>query len=290
MFKSTITVSLLLSVSLSIGAGCGAPIGNESPAPVETPPSTMPQNPDPNVKGEGCDALPDFGTKLGSCPQGTVQPFDKQSCAATLKACMNTDARKQVEAAVQCFSDLPICDVTTLGLFAAQYADCTLQLGTALTGCGPTVVTVPPLANILIAGGVTSGHSLLSVPDDGHIADLYSNDDGTGHQRWKILPSADPKYYNIVVFGGITNDRKYLSTPEDGSIVDLYTQDDGSGRQRWSIVPGADGTNYNILIAGGVNSGRTFLSASEDGSLVSLSTLDDGSGRQRWSFQPVVGF
>jgi hypothetical protein len=292
MTKSTLTVSLLLSISLFIGAGCGAPASNDGPAPGDTPSSVDPQkpNPNPSVDGDVCGALPDFSAKLGSCPQGAVVPFDKQSCSATLKACMNSDARKQVADAVQCFSKLPVCDLAAPQIFTIQYADCTLKLGTALTGCGPSVVTLPPLANIRIAGGVDPGYYLLSVPSDGSKADLYGIDDLSGHQRWKIVPSADPKFYNILVFGGVSNDRKYLSTTEDGTLVDLFTEDDGSGRQRWSILPREDGQTYNILISGGVNSGRTFLNASQDGMLVNLHTQDDGSGRQRWSFQPFTGF
>jgi C1A family cysteine protease len=139
---------------------------------------------------------------------------------------------------------------------------------------------------IKVSGG-SGKRAYLSVPSDGSKADLFTTDDGSGHQRWYLEPSSDGSYYHIRVGGGVLGTRRYLSVSADGTHVDLFDQDDGSGRQRWVLQQSPDKTTSNILIQGGVNGGRKYLSASADGSIVDLWTQDDGSGRQRWTLNPL---
>lgn len=116
--------------------------------------------------------------------------------------------------------------------------------------------------------------------------DLWSEDDHTGRQRWKIihlhhLESGEGVVVNIVVVDG-ERPEAYLSCHESGGKVDLWKEDDGTGRQRWIVRPvGHD--LYNILPESGATG---FLSCSQDGH-VSLWKEDDGSGRQQWHIIPA---
>jgi hypothetical protein len=142
--------------------------------------------------------------------------------------------------------------------------------------------------NLQVLRGLSSNRSLLSCSEDGSVVDLWSADDGSGRQKWSIVPvQGFSEIFNIVVDGGVSTNKRYLSCTADGSRVDLYPKDDGSGRQRWSFVKLDSNipAYYNIKIVGGVETGRLFLSCSEDGLVVDLWSSDDGSGRQRWQLQ-----
>jgi hypothetical protein len=76
-----------------------------------------------------------------------------------------------------------------------------------------------------------TGATFLSTTSDGTKVDLYTTDDGSGRQRWRLVPRGDGTY-TLEISGG-AGERKYLSASSDGSRVDLWTSDDDSGRQRW---------------------------------------------------------
>lgn len=135
--------------------------------------------------------------------------------------------------------------------------------------------------NIVIAGGTDDGKVYLSCCANGKV-DLYTKDDGSGRQLWKLEPSDDMSYYHITVHGGTDSGKKYLSCTA-GGLVDLYSRDDGSGRQQWLLeeVKGAVANTYHIKPRAGTNSDKKFLSCRADG-LVDLYDKDDGSCRQRW--------
>ena len=96
---------------------------------------------------------------------------------------------------------------------------------TASVPAATLVGALPAKATLVISGGVNGPRRFLSVPNDGSMADLYTKDDGSGHQRWLLQLSSDRTTYNILVSGGVSGGRKYLSTTADGTKVDLYTQD-----------------------------------------------------------------
>ena len=95
--------------------------------------------------------------------------------------------------------------------------------------------------------GTDSGKSFLGVAADNMTVELQASDDGSGRQRWKLVPVDSvasvleiPSYYLIesVLKSGQSGDC--LSCTEDGTRVDLWF-DDGSGRQRWQVQgPGFD--------------------------------------------------
>lgn len=142
--------------------------------------------------------------------------------------------------------------------------------------------------NFQVLRGLSSNRSLLSCTSAGKV-DLFSTDDGSGRQRWYIVPvTGFPEVYNIKVQGGTDPGKTFLSCTADGEKVDLFSHDDGSGRQRWRFVAvsGSPICSYhNILVVGGVNNGRIYLSCTADGTKVDLIKEDDGSGRQRWQTQ-----
>lgn len=93
--------------------------------------------------------------------------------------------------------------------------------------------------NITVSGGLTDpDKKYLSCDAEGNGVGLYSQDDGSGRQKWLFKPiTTDPSipaYYLISPFAGVSG-TKYLSCAVDGSAVDLFDQDDKSGRQRWQL-------------------------------------------------------
>lgn len=152
---------------------------------------------------------------------------------------------------------------------------------------------IPGQHNLQILRGLTTNRCLLSCTGDGKTVDLWSNDDGSGRQRWTFVLSkvrGEQEVYNIVVEKGLTSDRKFLSCSSDGARVDLWSVDDGSGRQRWEIFPidnSPTPDTYMIKVCEGVASDRRYLSCTPDGKKVDLFPGDDGSGRQRWQIQGV---
>jgi hypothetical protein len=136
--------------------------------------------------------------------------------------------------------------------------------------------------NIKINAGTQPGETFLSCRADGFV-DLYSHDDNSGRQKWKLVKLENGNY-NIKIVGGTNQGETFLSCRADG-FVDLYSHDDNSGRQQWKIVPIGRGI-YNVLIAGGTNSGEKYLSCRADG-FVDLYSHDDASGRQRWKMSSL---
>jgi hypothetical protein len=136
--------------------------------------------------------------------------------------------------------------------------------------------------NLRVLGGVQTNKTLLSCKNDGTVADLWTEDDGSGRQKWQFIRvNGESNVYNIRVVNGINDNRKYLSANTDGTAVDLWYGDDGSGRQRWKVTPMGN-NSYSIQVYGGVSSNRKYLSTYADGSKVDLWPNDDLSGRQRW--------
>jgi len=137
--------------------------------------------------------------------------------------------------------------------------------------------------HIRCAGGLTSPRSMLSVTSDGTKVDLWSIDDESGRQKWKLIQMPGmANCFHIIVHGGVPQDKIFLSCTADGKKTDLWSKDDASRRQRWMFIPIPGKLNtYHIMVAGGV-SGKAFLSCSADGSTVDLFDRDDGSGRQQW--------
>lgn len=148
----------------------------------------------------------------------------------------------------------------------------------------PLMPTVDVLYNVRPVRGVWD-RKLLSCPPDGSRVDLWTQDDGTGRQRWKFTKvDGNDKLYHIEVFSGVTGTRKYLSCGADGRI-DLWNTDDGTGRQRWELIPLMN-NSFQIKVGGGTNPGETYLSCTPDGGTVDLYDQDDKSGRQQWELIP----
>ncbi len=143
--------------------------------------------------------------------------------------------------------------------------------------------------NIQILRGLTGNRSLLSCTSDGVKVDLWSRDDGSGHQQWDIIQIGD-NVYNIKVHAGVTTARVFLSCTNNGFIVDLYDRVDESGRQKWQLIPVQNSPTPNtflIKVLSGVITNRVYLSCTSDSLKVDLFDRDDGSGRQRWQIQGV---
>lgn len=95
-----------------------------------------------------------------------------------------------------------------------------------------------------VYGGTNQGKTYLSVAGDNQTVDLEAADDGSGRQRWALIPVDSvsvgleiPSYY---LLAPQSRQGLYLSCTEDGTRVDLWN-DDGSGRQRWQLQgPGYD--------------------------------------------------
>lgn len=91
-----------------------------------------------------------------------------------------------------------------------------------------------PCHNIFIAGGVNGERRFLSVTGDGVKVDLWTQDDGSGRQRWIIEQQGG--FVHILSAGGVhPPQRRFLSVPSEGTKCDLYDHDDGSGHQRWLL-------------------------------------------------------
>lgn len=101
--------------------------------------------------------------------------------------------------------------------------------------------------------------------------DGYHYDDGSGRQRWIILPVPDPQTglyttgeYTISVEGGREGRGrgcpKLLAANRDGPGVVLADSDDGSGLQRWIFRPN-DGefNSFTMRVAGGKRDELVFF-------------------------------
>lgn len=122
------------------------------------------------------------------------------------------------------------------------------------------------LPNCLFLNIRSSDGRYLSTTADGRLVDLYSEDDGSGRQRWILLPTyAGDGSYIFLVAGGISSvSGSLLSVNQQGSVFDLYYFDDASGRQRWILHPledknsGEGGRPYAIQVANGVDFGLYY--------------------------------
>ena len=168
------------------------------------------------------------------------------------------------------------------------------------------------LFHIQISGGTNGGfggQQLLSTTSDGTHVDLYSHDDDSGRQKWRIIepstdddgtstancqPPVDAGTYHIQISGGTSGGaggEQLLSTTSNGRKVDLYSHDDNSGRQKWVITP-IDNCLYHISISGGTSGGfggAQLLSTTGNGRKVDLYSHDDNSGRQKWKIKAISG-
>ena len=92
--------------------------------------------------------------------------------------------------------------------------------------------------NIVVYAGIDNGRSYLSCvkdgPDRGRV-DMNLEDDGSGRQRWRLIPLANGSFH-IQIAGGMDPDKKFLSCPPNGWCVDLHHVDDKSGRQQWLLI------------------------------------------------------
>ncbi len=110
---------------------------------------------------------------------------------------------------------------------------------TARSICGiPTTAAVdlqevsgaPGIFNILVSKGTDPGKKYLSCRSNGQTVDLFDKDDGSGRQRWQLIPvlkQGIPNDFQIKVAGG-TNNRQFLSCTPNELTVDLWDNDDGS--------------------------------------------------------------
>lgn len=143
---------------------------------------------------------------------------------------------------------------------------------------------------IRVGHGKKDGRVLLSCQESGESrATLYTKDDGSGRQRWALVPVQGKKdTYNIRVLEGKPDNKTYLSCGETGRSVHMYIKDDGSGRQRWVVKPvGSAPNTYSIRVAGGKTDDFVYLSCGETGDTVNLHNKDDRSGPQRWVLKGV---
>lgn len=62
----------------------------------------------------------------------------------------------------------------------------------------------------------------------GNMVDLWTHDDQSGRQQWKIEPVPNkPDFYTLrIVKGREACNRNYLSTDMGSPLVDLWSEDD----------------------------------------------------------------
>jgi len=97
--------------------------------------------------------------------------------------------------------------------------------------------------NIRVTNGINGSrgtqfridNGYLSTNSKGTAVDIWGKDDGSGKQRWIVVPHYGGHGFLIMVAGGVSGKRKYLSTTRSGNKVDLWIRDDGSGRQVWKL-------------------------------------------------------
>ena len=151
--------------------------------------------------------------------------------------------------------------------------------------------------HISLVGGTSGGFGgdqLLSTDSNGLQIDLFSHDDNSGRQQWRILPTLGNPWdgsYNIQIsrgtFGGHVG-LQLLSSNADGTVLDLFSGDDSSGRQRWNLVSIGSGSNnhFFIEVSDGVVGDARLLTANADGTDVTLESLAtgdlEGAERQQW--------
>jgi len=133
--------------------------------------------------------------------------------------------------------------------------------------------------------GVDPYKRYLSVNPDGTRVDLYTHNDASGRQEWRVTKTENG-YYNIQIASGVSNGRNYLSVTSSGDKVDLWPHDDNSGRQRWILLPIEGNPDAcNVEIASGIDGDKSFLSVPPSGNYADLWYEDDNSGRQQWIFK-----
>jgi len=162
---------------------------------------------------------------------------------------------------------------------------------------GPTVEPSCDLKTgvyeVLIQGGMNDPYKRhLSVTPDGRRVDLWTHNDASGRQEWRV-EKTEYGYYHIKILSGVGSGRDFLSVSRSGKTVDLWPYDDNSGRQRWVVLPieGNKGA-CNVKVYGGIDSDRdygtrTFLSVPPSGKYTDLWYKDDNSGRQQWVFTRI---
>lgn len=134
---------------------------------------------------------------------------------------------------------------------------------------------------------------------------LWWNDDGSGRQRWKILPCpGTAKAYQIQVEGGSTGHQSFgglqiLSSNRDGMNIDLFSHHGVNFRQCWLIEETSPGSNKWYVInqgndlKGGYLDGnkksKRYLSTNTEGDRMYLWHSDDKSGRQHFQLDHISG-
>jgi len=144
------------------------------------------------------------------------------------------------------------------------------------------------LLKFAIARGLTSNRRLLSPDPSGNVG-LWSVDDGSGRQQWKLEKVTPPRdeprafYYRIRISKGTNPGETYLSCT-DTYLVDLFDRDDSSGHQWWKFLPATNGY-YIQPYRPAFEYFPNYLSCAADGTAVGLWGEDDGSGRQVWKIE-----
>jgi len=132
-----------------------------------------------------------------------------------------------------------------------------------------------------IKGGVTGSRKYLSVPSNPTFVDLWTTDDLSGRQRWRITAVPSTSLYTIRILEGVSGNNKYLTAPSSGSTLSFASSDTGNGLQRWTFT---NNTSYFHIraLTGRSSTYYNYLSTTSTGTLVDLYISDDGSDRQRW--------
>ncbi|CAD7930264.1 unnamed protein product, partial [Amoebophrya sp. A25] len=105
--------------------------------------------------------------------------------------------------------------------------------------------------HIMVYGGVTGDNKYLSSNNDGSLVDLWTQDDGSGRQRWRIWqPEScnEPRCVRIRVFGGVEKRKNLLSASPDGTNVDLWYGDE-TMRQRWRLHADSNAASPTMELA-----------------------------------------
>jgi hypothetical protein len=143
----------------------------------------------------------------------------------------------------------------------------------------------PEICYLKILKGVSGDRYLLSAGTDSDFEAFFlaSTDDGSGRQRWKLVPVA----------GGPSDTFNILGVGRDGGPVYITWADnmvmfadveDGTDGPRWQFIPTEDSSFLikAVPVPGVSSVDHPYMSCSADGTRVDMYSQDDGSGRQRW--------
>ena len=141
---------------------------------------------------------------------------------------------------------------------------------------------------IQILQGLSGDRSYLSCATDGRV-DLWTQDDGSGRQRWVLTPFGSFGAYLISVYGGMSGGATYLVWDDSQKVSVGERQYSPNSHDLWTVEPvSADDPPPSDFHIRPFRHPNLFLSCSADGSVVDLWNQDDGSGRQRWQMQGPI--